>query len=116
MRASGRDLRRTARRLLFASGFLLAAGHPAGASLFCEIKPTRDGFVALRSGPDPTARLLQRMRPGDEVLLRTERRGAWQYVTYWRGGRFRSGHHPTGDPPTALGWMHKDLVAPDSCG
>ena len=105
-------------RLLFASAVLFAgvAGTPAAATVFCEIKATRDGFVALRAGPGPNARLLQRMRPGDEVLLRPEREGAWQSVSYWRGGRFRSGRNPDGDPPTAIGWMHKDLVAPDSCG
>ena len=102
--------------ILLASAPLLGSLEPARASLFCEIKSTRDGFVALRGRPNPDAPLLHRMRPGDEVLLRPERRGAWQRVTYWRGGRFRSGRNPDGDQPTAIGWMHKDLVAPDSCG
>ena len=94
---------------------LVLAG-PAHASSFCEIKATRDGFAALRAGPDPGERELERMRPGDEVMLGQERKGAWVRVTFWRGGRFASGRNPAGDPPTAVGWMHRDLLAKDSCG
>ena len=89
---------------------------PARATAFCDIKPTKDGFVALRDGPSPASRILHRMRPGDEVLLGTERAGPWIKVTYWRGGRFRTGRNPTGDPPTSIGWMNRVLLAPDSCG
>ncbi len=103
---------RPASALLFA---MILAG-PASASAFCEIKSTKDGFVALRDGPSPQARLLQRMRPGDEVLLGQDRKGPWVAVTYWRGGRFASGRNPTGDPPTARGWMHSGLLVTDSCG
>ena len=89
---------------------------PARASTFCEIRATRDGFVALRVGPGPSARLLERMKPGDEVLLGQGRQGRWVEVAYWRGGRFARGRNPTGDPPTAKGWMHEGLIADDSCG
>ena len=90
--------------------------HCCRSECVLEIKATRGGFVALRAAAGPTARLLHRMRPGDEVLFRPERRAEWQRGTYRRGGRFRSGRNPEGDQPTAVGWMHKDLVAPDSCG
>jgi hypothetical protein len=95
---------------------LLLVTTPAGASSFCEIKATPDGYVALRVSPDPAARVRARMTPGDEVLLGQERRGKWVHVTYWRGGRFASGKNPAGDPATAIGWMHGDLIAKDSCG
>lgn len=104
------------RSLLLSLALALFGTLPAQASLFCEIKPTRDGFVALRDGPGPTARLVGRMRPGDEVMLGQGRQGAWTEVVHWRGGRWASGQHPTGDPPTARGWMHEGLIAPDSCG
>lgn len=89
---------------------------PASASLFCEIRPTRDGFAALRAGPAPDAALLHRMRPGDEVMIYPGRRGRWIEVAYWRGGRWRTGTNPAGDPVTAVGWMHEALLKPDSCG
>lgn len=89
---------------------------PASATAYCEIRPTRDGFVALRAGPGAGARLLERMRAGDEVLLGQARRGRWVEVTFWRGGRLVAGGPPEGKPPTARGWMHDGLVARDSCG
>ncbi|HYF57037.1 MAG TPA: hypothetical protein VEA41_22495 [Salinarimonas sp.] len=99
--------------LTLAAAALAPAAH---ASAFCEIKPTADGYVALREGPGASARLLERMTSKDEIMLGPGRRGAWVEVVYWRGGRFASGLHETGDPPTARGWMHSGLVAPDSCG
>src|SRR3712207_1924753 len=96
------------RATFLASGLALslALAAPAQASLFCEVKATRDGFVALRDGPGAHARLLQRMRPGDEVMMGQGRKGAWVEVTYWRGGRFATGKNPEGDAATDRGWMH----------
>ncbi len=95
---------------------LIGVSIPVRASLFCELKPTRDGFVALRAGPSASAPLIQRMRPDDEVMLGERRKGTWVEVTYWRGGRFASGTRPEGDPPTARGWMNAALLKVDSCG
>jgi hypothetical protein len=106
-------------RTIIAISLALASLGLAGkvrATIYCDIKPTRDGFVALRSGPSPTARLIAKMRPGDEVQVGIERKGRFIEVTYWRGGRFASGRDGIVDPSTAVGWMHEDLVAPDSCG
>ena len=74
------------------------------------------GFVALRAAPSDSAMLLQRMKPGDEVLIGQKKSGDWIEVTYWRGGRFQSGKHPHGDPSTARGWMRSSMIAEDSCG
>ena len=104
------------RPLFLVLGFALAGAGPAQASLFCELKPTKDGFVALRAAPSPAARMIQRMRPGDEIMMGQGRKGAWIEVSYWRGGRFARGGSPGGDPPTDRGWMHSGLVAEDSCG
>lgn len=95
---------------------LIGVSMPARASLFCELKPTRDGFVALRAGPGANTRVVERMRFDDEVMLGVRRKGAWVEVTYWRGGRFVSGTKPVGDPPTARGWMSATLLKEDSCG
>lgn len=85
---------------------------PANATSFCQVRQTNDGFVALRDGPDAGARLLVRMKPGEEVMLGQERRGVWRRVTWWpegvrttdqgfnRGGR--------------VGWVHGRLI--DDCG
>jgi hypothetical protein len=95
---------------------LLGLAAPAHATLYCEIRPTRDGFVALRAAPSPDSRMLQRMKPGDEILLGQGKRGPWVEVTYWRGGRFSEGGPPEGKQPTGTGWMNSALIARDSCG
>ena len=74
------------------------------------------GFAPLRAAPADGAGLVAEMVPGDEVLLGQDEADGWIEVTFWRGGRFRSGAHPTGDPPTAHGWMRARDIAPDSCG
>lgn len=101
--------------LVLIVGVSAAGSQSARASSFCEIKPTPDGFVALRAGPGVSSAVKQRMRPGDEVQLGTERSGKWISVTYWKGGRFRTGN-PAGDPPTDKGWVHSDFIVRDSCG
>ena len=93
---------------------LPAAG--AGATAYCEIRQTGDGFVALRAGPSAGTAMLEKMTPGDEILLGQGRVGKWVEITFWRGGRFASGTNPAGDPATARGWMREDLIAEDSCG
>jgi hypothetical protein len=101
----------------FLAAVVLAAQlSPAGATIYCDIRGTADGFVALRSGPSARFRMIERMRPGDEVLVGLRKVGKWIDVTFWRGGRFATGKHETGDPHTARGWMHEDFVAEDSCG
>jgi hypothetical protein len=95
---------------------LLLPAARAGATAYCEIRQTDDGFVALRAGPSARSEMLEKMRPGDEVLLGQGRVGRWVEVTFWRGGRFASGRNPDGDPATAGGWMREDLIAEDSCG
>jgi hypothetical protein len=85
---------------------------PAAATAFCQLKETRDGFVALRSGPSPSAKLVARMKAEDEVLLGENRKGDWIRVTWWRGDdRLTKGH----DHVAGRGWVHRRLVA-EECG
>ena len=101
--------------LAVAAALLGAGVEPAGATTYCLVKKTKDGFVALRDRPDPGGRLVQRMKAGDEVLPGEERLGPWVKVAYWRGGRFAGGK-PLPKPATANGWMHSALIEEDSCG
>ena len=94
------------------AGLLLLAALPAAATTFCPIPATRDGFVALRAGPSLGAKIVARMRPGDEMMPTVEERGAWVKARYWRGGERLTrgfGAH------RATGWVHKSLI-PDLCG
>lgn len=84
---------------------------PASATSFCNIKRTSDGFGALRAGPDANARLLARMRPGDEVMLGMNERGPWQQVTFWRG---QTRHQDGGFARGQSGWVHRSLLG--ECG
>lgn len=73
-----------ARRIGLASALVLMAG-AAQASVFCEVKKTPDGFVALRAGPQASAKLLRRIPFGDDVQIDDTRavRKGWQPVIYW---------------------------------
>jgi len=104
--------------LLLAAG--LAGGalmeiRPAAATVFCDVKKTRDGFVALRSKPDSRAKLVARMRVGDEVqaITSTGNVNGWMQVIWWKGGRFKSGG-PTYDAPSGKGWAYRRFI--DECG
>lgn len=92
---------------------LMVAGPlPAGATAFCLVKATSDGFVALREGPGAQSRLLVRMRAGEEVLLREARRGAWLAVRWWpEGVRVTPEGFARGGRD---GWVHGGLV--EDCG
>jgi hypothetical protein len=79
----------------------------ARATAFCDVRPTRDGFVALRDAPSPDGRLIRRIKSGEDVQLDRERpaRGNWMSV-YYRG------------PDRSLnlrGWVNQRLIG-DTCG
>ncbi|WP_342362256.1 SH3 domain-containing protein [Terrarubrum flagellatum] len=88
----------------------------AQATTFCEIKPTRDGFVALRADPSLDARIVGRMRVGDEIMVHSESRGRWIKATWWKGGRFKVQREAGYDPANGVGWVHQSMLAEDSCG
>lgn len=95
---------------------LMAAAPSAFATEFCNVKRTPDGFVALRAAPDANAKLVGRLTHRDEVLgdSTVESRNGWMYVTWWKGGRFRSGGYEF-DKPTAKGWVNSRLIEAE-CG
>jgi hypothetical protein len=96
-------------RIVFAAalfGFAIWP-HAAGATAYCDVMPTRDGFVALRNGPNPSAKLVHRMKSGESVQLdRTENaRGGWIKVYYVGPNR----------SVIAEGWVNGKLIARE-CG
>jgi hypothetical protein len=96
------------RKMVFmASALLLVGAGPASATAYCEILPTRDGFVALRDGPSSSARLVRRMEAGEDVQIDStvRQRGGWMKVFYT--GPDRSIMQP--------GWVNRRLVARE-CG
>jgi hypothetical protein len=95
------------RRVLIASLlFASLQAVPASATTYCYVRPTGDGFVALRFAPDAGSRMLARMRPGEEVLLEDGRRGAWQQVHLMRRSGGDDGYF--GQNPS--GWVHSGLI------
>ena len=91
--------------------FMACAAMPAQATEFCLIKKTTDGFAALRASPSLNAKLLARMKNGEEVQLAMGEKGRWREVIYWRGDeRLSKGyaHH------TAKGWVDSRLL--EDCG
>jgi len=94
------------------AGVSLSSPQPASATAYCQLKATKDGFVALRSGPGAASKLIGRMKPDDEVLLGEGRKGDWQQVTWWRGDdRLVKGQ----DKVAGRGWVHAKLIA-EECG
>ncbi len=54
-------------------GALAASSSEASATACCEVLRTKDGFVALRKGPSPSARLIQKVPSGREICFGTVR-------------------------------------------
>ncbi|MFN0192004.1 MAG: hypothetical protein ACKVP5_08510 [Aestuariivirga sp.] len=84
----------------------------SSATMFCHVKHTADGFVALRDRPSRNAQLLGRIRPDDEVLIGLEEQGNWVKVTWWRGAsRLEKGYHSA----EGRGWVNVKLID-ELCG
>lgn len=98
----------------------IALSSPAGAtSATCAIKPTADGFAALRETPSRDGRLIRRMATGHTVEMhhaapgRPARQGSWVRVTHWADGElYARGDAQFGTGRT--GWVHQGLL--DDCG
>jgi Bacterial SH3 domain len=86
---------------------MLLGGAPASATSYCDVLPTRDGFVALRDAPRPAAQLIRRLKTGETVQIdSTEKlQGGWIKVFYT--GPDRSLMQP--------GWVNRRLLAQE-CG
>ncbi len=97
------------------AGFVF--GGAASATEFCNVKKTADGFVALRSGPSAGAKLIGRMKVGDEVMLDNTVASAKGFtrVTWWQGGRFKSANASQQAKPSGQGWVNSKLLE-DDCG
>lgn len=102
---------RYAGALALATILMAAGASSANATEFCMIRKTPDGFAALRAAPDLKAKLLARMKTGEEVQLAQGEKGRWREVIYWRGDdRLTKGY----DAHTAKGWVDGRLI--EDCG
>jgi hypothetical protein len=97
-------------------GSLFGAG-AALATEFCDIKPTPDGFVALRERPDAKGKLVARMKAGDEVMINNivAEKNGWTRVYWWKGGRFQGQTVKGLDRADGQGWVNSRLLG-DECG
>jgi hypothetical protein len=98
-------------------GVSLLSIAPAAATEYCNVRKTPDGFVALRTSPSPKAKLIAKMKAGDEVLgdSTVDSVKGWMYVTWWKGGRFKSGKPNGYDNPNGKGWVYGKFVD-ELCG
>jgi hypothetical protein len=116
--------RRNPARTTLSVGLLALGMHGASAQtpyagfFVCTVKPTPDGFVALRSGPSATSRMITRIIPGQMVVI--ERKG---YIAIQSGNWFRVSYHPgkvfpnPGAPEykdVRKGWVNSRFV--EDCG
>lgn len=93
-------------------GGMVALPNLASATAFCNVKPTADGFVALRSGPAASAKMLGKMSAEDEVMIGQRRKGDWLEVTWWKG----DDRHVKGfKASSGTGWVHRKLIE-EECG
>ena len=107
----GAPLSRVTTALLAAAAITAATAAPARASAFCEVLDTPDGYVVLREAPAAGAPLVARMQAGDEVMLLSEKSGAFERVRYWPAGvRLEDG----GFDRHEVGWVDGRLI--DLCG
>lgn len=94
-------------------GAVVALAQPANATLFCNVKKAKDGFVALRAAPSHRARLVGRMKAGDEVQIDLGEKGKWVEVIWWRGDT-RVTENGQG-PAAGRGWVNGKYLE-DECG
>jgi hypothetical protein len=90
---------------VFFAAFLIAS--PAYATLFCDVKKTKDGFVAVREKPDARSKILVKVPFGEDVQLDSTRNEAkgWAPVIY--SGPRRGKMIP--------GWVRSSLIVQE-CG
>jgi hypothetical protein len=104
-------------RLFFFAAALLAASGSAEARYACAVKPTRDGFVALRAGPSTQRPIIARMKvhemvgllhPDKEEIVRS---GDWLFVRWYPGTRRTADSTPDMDEKKArAGWVRDSLI------
>ncbi len=94
----------------------MLAPQVASARYTCAVKPTKDGFVALREGATPSAKLIARMKKGELIGLlhppdyeKLIRKGNWIYVTYHAGVQFGKAHLSNTDNGVS-GWVNNSLL------
>lgn len=80
---------------------------PAQATLFCDVKKTKDGFVAVREKPDAKSKVVYKVPFGEDVQLDSTRNEAngWAPVIY--SGPRRGKMIP--------GWVRSSLIVQE-CG
>ena len=92
--------------------FGLATAAPAGATIFCMVQKSKDGFVALRKGPGTTHPVVARMKEGDEVqAIDDADKNGWMPVQHWWG--FER-HDDKTRPNYRKGFAHKRYIG--ECG
>ncbi|QGM98605.1 hypothetical protein [Methylocystis parvus] len=84
----------------------------------CSVQSTPDGFVALRDGPSPTAKLLAKMHPGEIVVVDVKnnayiRSAGWLRVSHFPGEATPNPGDPDFDK-VKRGWAKDKLI--DDCG
>jgi hypothetical protein len=113
------------RKALKASGLALAialaatTSASAGIGNACEVKETKDGFVAVRAAPNPKGALVSKATPGQivEVVVDAKQnpvaRGKWWRVRHYPGEAMPLPGEPE-FKDIKEGWMHSALI--DGCG
>ena len=86
----------------------------------CGVKETKDGFVALRDKPAPSARLVTRMKAGDVLVIDKTKKGdglvksgKWYRASHYHGEAMPNPGDP-GFKDVNRGWVYTDLI--DDCG
>jgi hypothetical protein len=113
------------RAALAAGALALALGlHGASAEtpytgfFVCSVKPTSDGFVALRSGPSAESRMITRIIPGHMVVIERKgyaaiESGNWSLVSHYTGEVFPKPEDPA-YKNVRKGWVNSRFIA--ECG
>ena len=107
--------------IVLAVGFAsLALASAARAETFtaCSVKPTKDGFVALRARPSHDAPVVAKMRPEQIVVLDLKnhnyvRSGGWISLS-WFPGEAMPNPGEDGYDKVRRGWASYELI--DDCG
>jgi hypothetical protein len=81
----------------------------------CSLKLTRDGFVALRSGPSVSAQRLHKLKPAFHRIFPETQNNAWVFVTVGGYGDPDEEGVPLKERNVGEGYVRSNLIKWSSC-
>jgi hypothetical protein len=81
----------------------------------CDLKPTSDGFVALRTGPSTKAQRIHKLKPDIHRIFPDRRNNSWVHVSIGGYGDPEEEGVPLKERNVGDGYVKSNLIDWSSC-